>query len=94
MVSENVELIKGLVQDTMHLDQPVALAHIDVDWYEPVKVCLERITPNLAVGGSIILDDYKYWGGCKLATDEFLDKNTNIFELDSSMDSVKLTRLK
>ncbi|MFM2312534.1 MAG: Demethyldecarbamoylnovobiocin O-methyltransferase [Cyanobacteriota bacterium] len=73
---ELVSLIKGLVQDTMVIDQPVAFAHIDVDWYEPVLTSLKRIFPNLVVGGSIILDDYHDWGGCRKATDEFLREVT------------------
>src|SRR5690606_39236274 len=56
--AKNVSLIKGLLQDTMTINQPVALAHIDVDWYEPVKVSLERIVPKLSVNGCLIVDDY------------------------------------
>jgi asparagine synthase (glutamine-hydrolysing) len=60
---QSVTLVKGLVQDTMNINQPVAFAHVDVDWYEPVMTCLERIFLNLVTGGSIILDDYHDWGG-------------------------------
>lgn len=49
--TQSVSLVKGLIQETMKIDQPVAFAHIDVDWYDPVKTCLERIFPNLVVGG-------------------------------------------
>ncbi len=70
--TNNIKLIKGLLQQTMIIDSPVAFAHIDVDWYEPVKISLERIFPYLSLGGSIVLDDYHDWGGCKKATDEFL----------------------
>lgn len=69
----SIELIKGLIQHTMAIENPVAFAHIDVDWYEPVKISLERIFPYLSPGGSIVLDDYHDWGGCKKATDEFLE---------------------
>ena len=48
---QSVSLIKGLVQETMTIDQPVAFAHIDVDWYEPVITCLNRVFPKLIVGG-------------------------------------------
>ena len=67
-----MSLIKGLVQDTMRIDQPVAFAHVDVDWYEPVLTCLQRVFPKLVEGGSIILDDYHDWGGCRKATDEYI----------------------
>ena len=58
----------------MTINQPVAFAHVDVDWYEPVMTCLSRVFPSLVIGGSIILDDYHDWGGCRKATDEFLRK--------------------
>jgi asparagine synthase (glutamine-hydrolysing) len=91
---QSVSLIKGLVQDTMQIEQSVAFAHIDVDWYEPVMTCLKRIFPNLVVGGSIILDDYHAWGGCRKATDEYLRKVTGQFVLDDTAGSMKVTRVR
>lgn len=91
---QSVLLIKGLVQDTMWINQPVAFAHVDVDWYEPVKTCLERIFPNLVAGGSIILDDYHDWGGCRKATDEYLREVTGQFILDDTAGSMKITRIR
>ena len=62
-------------QDTVHIDQPVALAHIDGDWYESVMTCLQRIEPHLAEGGVMVIDDYDAWSGCRTAVDEyFADK--------------------
>jgi hypothetical protein len=90
---QSVSLIKGLVQDTMQLDQPVAFAHIDVDWYAPVMAPLSRVFPNLVVGGSIILDDYHDWGGCKKATDEYLATVAGQYSLDDSAGSMKVTRV-
>ncbi|MFN6185627.1 MAG: TylF/MycF/NovP-related O-methyltransferase [Microcystis sp.] len=87
-----VLLVKGLVQDTMNIDQPVAFAHVDVDWYEPVMTCLERVFPNLVSGGSIILDDYHDWGGCRKATDEYLRRVVGQFVLDDSAGSMKITK--
>ncbi len=57
---QSITLVKGLVQDTMQLDRPVAFAHVDVDWYEPVRTCPQRIWPCLSIRGCIILDDYHY----------------------------------
>lgn len=90
----SVSLIKGLVQETMRIDQAVAFAHVDVDWYEPVMTCLKCVFPNLVVGGSMILDDYHDWGGCRKATDEYLREVTGQFILDDSAGSMKLTRIK
>lgn len=90
----SVWLIKGLLQETMHLTQPVALAHVDVDWYDPVMTCLQRVFPNLVVGGSIIMDDYHDWGGCRKATDEYLRTVRGQFALDDSAGSLKITRVR
>ena len=89
---QSVTFIKGLVQDTMIIDKPVAFAHVDVDWYDPVMTCLTRIFPNLVPGGSIILDDYHDWGGCRKATDEFLRGVAGQFDVDDSGGSLKITK--
>jgi O-methyltransferase len=70
----NVCLHAGLFEDTVTFsaDDRVALAHIDCDWYDPVKLCLERTTAVLRQGGFMILDDYNDYGGCRKAADEFL----------------------
>jgi hypothetical protein len=71
----SIFLIKGLFQDTLNISNAVILAHIDGDWYESVKTCLERITPHMALGGVLVIDDYDDWSGCRKAVDEyFLDK--------------------
>ena len=67
----NVQLIRGLFQDTMKIDGPVALAHIDGDWYESVMTCLINIEPKIVSGGVLIIDDYDCWSGCRKAVDEY-----------------------
>ena len=69
--AHNVELLQGLFADTLVLDEPVALAHLDGDWYESTMTCLERIAPLLVPGGRIVLDDYYAWSGCRTAVDEY-----------------------
>ena len=91
---QSVSLIKGLVQEKMKIDQPVAFAHIDVDWYEAVMTCLKRVFPNLGVGGSIILDDYHDWGGCRKATDEYLREVVGQFTMNDLANSMKITKVK
>lgn len=89
----SVSLVQGLVQDTLHPSAAVALAHVDVDWYEPVMTCLQRVWPQLVVGGSVILDDYHDWGGCRKATDEFLHGVSGTFTLDDKAGSLKVTKI-
>jgi asparagine synthase (glutamine-hydrolysing) len=71
VAEHGVELVQGLFQDTVHPDGPVALAHLDGDWYESTLTCLERIAPALVPGGRIVLDDYWAWSGCRRAVDEY-----------------------
>ncbi|MDP9219561.1 MAG: TylF/MycF family methyltransferase [Actinomycetota bacterium] len=66
-----VELIQGLFQDTVNVEEPVALAHLDGDWYDSTMTCLERLTPQLVPGGRIVLDDYEMWSGCRAAVDDY-----------------------
>lgn len=87
-----VHLIEGLLEDTLQPQGPVAFVHVDVDWYQPVKTCLERLGPQLSLGGSIILDDYLDWGGCKKAVDEYLLEHGSSLEADSSFGNFIITR--
>lgn len=91
---DNVFLIKGMLQETMQVSRPVAFAHIDVDWYEPVKTCLQQIIPKLVVGGSVIIDDYHDWSGCRRATDEYFQDKAGQFQLDDTMGSMRVTRIR
>ncbi|MGH3449663.1 MAG: TylF/MycF/NovP-related O-methyltransferase [Haloechinothrix sp.] len=71
--ASNVELIKGYFDQTLHVDEPVAMAHLDGDWYESTMTCLERITPHLVPGGRLVIDDYYKWSGCRRAVDEYFE---------------------
>ena len=77
-----IVLVKGLFEDTVPggLPDAVALAHVDCDWYEPVKLCLAELAPRMGKGAAIVLDDYADWEGCRTAADEFLAANKK-FEL-------------
>ncbi len=78
-----ISLVKGLFEDTVpHVDlAPLALAHLDCDWYDPVRYCLHHLADVIVEGGAIILDDYHHYDGCKIATDEFLSTHPE-FEPD------------
>jgi asparagine synthase (glutamine-hydrolysing) len=77
-----IALVKGLFEETWPSAgiRAVAFCHIDCDWYDPVRFCLDRVAPLLSSGGTIILDDYHDYGGCRLAADEFLASHPE-FEL-------------
>lgn len=88
-----MELIQGLLQERLSVDEPVAFAHIDVDWYEPVMACLQRIVPRLSVGGALILDDYNDWSGCRKAADEYFAQASPSLRMDNRHGSMKITRV-
>ncbi|MGI0492262.1 TylF/MycF/NovP-related O-methyltransferase [Alkalinema pantanalense CENA528] len=90
--ANNIHLVKGLFQDTMNIDQPIAMAHIDCDWFDSVMTCLNQIEPNLVAGGTLIIDDYNAWSGCKKAIDQyFQDKQSEYqFVQKSRLHIVKL----
>ncbi len=77
-----VHFVKGLYENTLYPKDLIALAHIDCDWYESVKVCLERIGPCLPVGGRMVIDDYDHYSGCRLAVDEYVARHGNEFKCE------------
>lgn len=75
-IRENLHFIPGLFQNTL-LTAPVssvAILHIDGDWYESVKSCLESFYDKVSPGGVIQFDDYAHWAGARKAVDEFFAK--------------------
>lgn len=76
----NVTFVQGLYEQAMLIDCPVALAHIDCDWYDSVMVCLKQIVPKMVPNATLILDNYYYWPGCKKAVDEYFTDKRNQFD--------------
>jgi len=73
-VIDNVHFVPGLFQDTLRSSpiEAVALLHLDGDWYESVKMCLESLYDKVSPGGVIQFDDYGHWAGARKAVDEFM----------------------
>lgn len=78
--AENIRLVKGLYQDTLWPPTGVAFAHIDCDWYESVLTCLSRIAPRLIRGGTLVIDDYHQWSGCRRAVDEYFADKMHLYQ--------------
>jgi hypothetical protein len=74
ILGPRVHFVKGWFQDTFPVTtvKPIALLHVDADWYDSVRLCLERFWDDVAVGGFVAFDDYGRWEGCTQAVDEFL----------------------
>jgi O-methyltransferase len=65
--------IPGLFQTTLTRTDtgPIAVLHIDGDWYESVVCCLNVLWPRVALGGVVQIDDYGYWQGCRDAVHDY-----------------------
>lgn len=91
LVNNNIHLIQGLYEDTLIIDEPVAFAHIDCDWYASVITCLKQIVPNLAENGVIIVDDYNSWSGCRKAVNDYFQPVKG-FQMDIKKGKLHITR--
>lgn len=74
-IAENIRFVPGLFSDTL-LDYnggPIALLHLDIDFYESYKTVLESLYDHVAPGGIIAFDEYAkpVWPGATQAVDEF-----------------------
>jgi hypothetical protein len=73
-LGHRARLVPGLFADTLPVTDtgPIAVLHLDGDWYASVRVSLEQLYPRVAPGGVIQVDDYGRWQGARRAVDEFL----------------------
>ncbi len=71
---ERSKLVKGLFQETLPSSniKKIAVLHLDGDWYESVKTCLDNFYDLVTPGGVIQIDDYGHWAGSRKAVNEFL----------------------
>lgn len=53
----------------------IAILHIDADWYNSVKLCLEVLLPHVVEGGLVIIHDYYAWPGTFAACNEVLTED-------------------
>jgi predicted O-methyltransferase YrrM len=71
----NIRFVKGLYQDTLHVEEPVAFAHVDCDWHDSVVTCIERLADVMIPRGIMLFDDYRSFEGCRRAVDAWLGKD-------------------
>jgi O-methyltransferase len=71
---DRIQIVRGWFHETFPSAavNRIALLHIDADWYESVKLCLERFYGSVEPGGIVVLDDYFDWPGCQSALNDFL----------------------
>jgi hypothetical protein len=88
-ILDKFRFVQGKFEDTLPQTKlgPIALLHIDGDWYSSVKACLDNLYDHVSPGGIIQLDDYGFWRGAEKATNEFLSKRNlprDLIKLDYS----------
>ncbi len=91
---KHVQLHEGLFEATLRdfSNQPIAFAHLDCDWYDPVALCLTAVHARSTIGTTIVLDDYNDYAGCRSATDEFLAAHSE-YNIDRGRNAI-LTRFR
>jgi hypothetical protein len=78
--------IRGLYRKTLptHINRigPIAMLHIDADWYQSTHEILENLYDHVVAGGFIQIDDFHYWEGCHKAVREFARSRGIRFKLN------------
>jgi hypothetical protein len=73
-----VRPLKGLFSETLpkHRNEigPIALLHMDGDWYSSTMDILVNLYDDLSPRAPVQVDDYVFWEGCRRAIDEFEKK--------------------
>ena len=71
--SKQVHMIKGWFTDTLPVTEtgPIAVLHLDADWYSSTQLALDALYDRVVPGGLILVDDYGAWVGCRTAVQEF-----------------------
>jgi len=85
---KQVKIVKGWFNKTIPIYAPkiksISLLHLDGDFYESTKVCLEHLFDKIESGGYLVIDDYGRWKGCKKAVDEFFKLHSITLKLAES----------
>jgi Macrocin-O-methyltransferase (TylF) len=93
--ADRIVIRKGLFQETLPIAAaeigPIALLHLDGDWYDSTRVCLECLWHRVVPGGHIQVDDYGHWEGCRRAVDEFLASQSKVTGLSVSIERIDYT---
>ena len=80
---ERLHIRRGWFQDSFPRSAvgPIAILHIDSDWYDSVKLCLEWWYDRVQPGGAVILNDYNLYSGANEAVHDFLRERSERVDL-------------
>ncbi|MCL2839581.1 MAG: class I SAM-dependent methyltransferase [Defluviitaleaceae bacterium] len=79
LLSENVIFVKGDVLKTLEGDnipEKISILRLDTDLYESTKKEVEILYPKVEMGGVLIVDDYGYHDGARIAVEEYFSDRT------------------
>ncbi len=86
---KNIIINKGWFQDSLPKIKgnigPISILRINGDWYESNKCCLDNLYDSVVPGGHIMIDDYGYWEGTRLAVRDFFKErkiNPSLIKID------------
>jgi O-methyltransferase len=85
------QVVKGWFENTVKdfaSPDKIAILRLDGDWYDSTMICLERLLPQVAAGGIVILDDYYAWEGCARAVHDYLSSRRSSCRIRQFMNSV------
>jgi hypothetical protein len=72
---DKLRFVVGPVEKTLldpaNLPERIAVLRLDTDWYASTKAELKHLYPRLSSGGTLIVDDYGHWYGCRQAVNEY-----------------------
>jgi hypothetical protein len=86
-LADYTEFVKGWFTETLPAVRdrigPIALLHIDCDWYSSVRCCLDNLYDHVVDGGFVFLDDYYHYDGCTIAVHEFLAERRLSYRIET-----------
>lgn len=73
---QNLRFVLGRVEDTIPgtIPKQIAVLRLDTDWYSSTLHEMDHLFPQLHPGGVLIVDDYGWWRGSRLAVDEYFGR--------------------
>jgi hypothetical protein len=74
---DNIVFVEGMVENTLPGTRPeqISILRLDTDLYKSTYHELVHLYPLLASGGILIIDDYGFTQGCRIATDQYIQEN-------------------
>lgn len=80
-----VKYVMGPVEQTLtthELPDKIAVLRLDTDFYSSTLAELHNLWPRVISGGTVIIDDYYSWDGCRQACDEYFGQLFNHDRVD------------